>query len=45
MVYDLIKGKLLRFRKTYEEKQTIAFSDWNNLYKGALAALEFETRW
>ena len=28
-VYDLIKGKLLRFRKTYEEK--IALSDWNNL--------------
>ena len=45
MVYDLIKGKLLRFRKTYEEKQTIALSDWNNLFKGNLTALEFETRW
>ena len=44
-VYDLIKGKLLRFRKTYEEKQTLALSDWNNLFKGALTALEFETRW
>ena len=45
MVYDLIKGRLLRFRKTYEEKQTLALSDWNNLYKGALTALEFETKW
>jgi hypothetical protein len=44
-VYDIIKGKLLRFRKTYEEKQTLALSEWNNLYKGALTALEFETRW
>ena len=45
MVYDLIKGKLLRFRKTYEEKQTIALADWNNLLKGNLTSLEFETRW
>jgi hypothetical protein len=44
-VYDLIKGKLLRFRKTYEEKQTIALADWTNLYKNNLTALEFETRW
>ena len=44
-VYDLIKGKLLRFRKTYEEKQTLALAEWKNLYKGALTALEFETRW
>ncbi len=40
-VYDIIKGKLLRFRKTYEEKQTLALSEWNNLYKGALIAIGF----
>ena len=45
LVYDLIKGRPLRFTKTYEEKQTLALSDWNNLYKGALTALEFETKW
>ena len=37
-VYEMIKGKLLRFRKTYEEKQTLALSEWNNLHKGALTA-------
>jgi hypothetical protein len=44
-VYELIKNKLLTFRKTYEEKQTTALAEWTNLYKANLTALEFETRW
>ncbi len=44
-VYEIIKGKLLRFRKTFEEKQPVALGEWSGLMKGSLTALEFETRW
>ena len=45
VVYEAIKEKLLRFRRTFEEKQTLALSEWTSLYKGTLNSLEFETRW
>ena len=32
------------FKRTYEEKQTVALAEWNGLTKGSLSALEFETR-
>ena len=44
-VYNTIKGKLLRFRRSYEEKQTIALQEWNCLVKGNVGAIEFEGRW
>jgi hypothetical protein len=44
-VYAAIKAKLLRFCRTFEEKQTLALTEWGSLFKGALNSLEFETRW
>jgi hypothetical protein len=44
-IYALIKAKLMRFCKTFEEKQTLALTEWGGLFKGPLNSLEFETRW
>ena len=44
-VYNTIKGKLLRFRRSYEKKQTLALAEWNGLNKGTLSAIEFEGKW
>ena len=44
-VYNMIKGKLLRFRRSYEEKQIIALQDWKCLIKVNVGAIEFEGRW
>ena len=44
-IYNTIKGTLLRFRRSYEEKQTLAMAERNGLGKGTLSAIQFEGKW